>query len=75
MKKLIRTSNKDVEEIFLKFDSKNIGFLSNLDFRNALRQMNIGLSMNDIDSIMNTCEIIQPGIINWREFIKKINPK
>lgn len=49
MKKLIRTSNKDIGSIFQKFDNKNIGFISNLDFRNALRQVNIGLSMNEID--------------------------
>jgi Ca2+-binding EF-hand superfamily protein len=58
MKKLVRSSDKSLEEQFLEFDKFNTGFITNLEFRAVMRKLNIGLSTYDIDSVLNVCESV-----------------
>lgn len=55
MKKLVRSSDKDLESLFAEFDKFNTGLVTNLEFRNVMRRLNIGLSTYDIDSVLNIC--------------------
>lgn len=72
MKKLVRSSDKDMEALFAEYDKFNTGFITNLEFRSVMRRLNIGLSTYDIDSVLNICESVHGGTINWREFCHKI---
>lgn len=75
MKKLVKSSNKDLEELFAEYDTLKTGLVSNLEFRNVMRKLNIGLSTYDIDSVLNVCQSGKSGTINWAEFCSKIKQK
>lgn len=72
MKRLVKSSNRDVTQVFAVYDEFGTGFITNLEFRNALRKLNIGLSTADIDAVLNVSESVNGAKINWKEFCKKI---
>ncbi len=69
----MRSANKSLKEIFSDFDHDHWGTISNVEFRNALRDLNLGLSLEEIDVLQNLCDENQDGLINYEEFIKKFN--
>ena len=71
VRQILRSSNRTVEDVFKEFDKDNSGSISNVEFRNAFREMNLGLSMNEIDQLQNVCDENQDGLIDWFEFSKK----
>lgn len=71
VRQILRSSNKSIEGIFKEFDKDNSGSISNVEFRNAFREMNLGLSLNEIDQLQNVCDENQDGLIDWQEFVKK----
>lgn len=75
MKKLVRSSDKNLDELFIEYDPSNKGFVTNLEFRNVMKKLNIGLSIFDIDSVLNVCESVKGGNINWKDFCNKIKQK
>jgi len=46
-KTLRAATNK--KKLFRKNDSRGLGYLTNIEFKNALRKLGIGLSSNEID--------------------------
>ena len=70
---ILRASNKTVEEVFHSFDKSNIGFISNLQFRNAFWNFNLGLKSHEIDILLAQCELNKERLINWKEFCKIFN--
>lgn len=71
VREILRSSNKTIEQIFKEFDKDGSGTISNVEFRNAFREMNLGLSLNEIDQLQNACDENMDGLIDWREFAKK----
>lgn len=71
VREILRSSNKSIEEIFKEFDKDGSGSISNVEFRNAFREMNLGLSLNEIDQLQNACDENMDGLIDWHEFVKK----
>ena len=59
------------EDIFKKFDEDGNGFISSIEFRNAIRKLNLGLSSREIDMIMKRVDTNGDGNIDWKEFIAK----
>lgn len=55
MKKLIRSSEIEIQKVFEQYDKGKTGLISNLEFRNGLRQLNLGLSKNEVDTVLNIC--------------------
>ncbi len=49
---IIRTSSKSFDEIFREFDEDKNGYISKLEFRNAIRKLNLGLTSREIDKVM-----------------------
>jgi len=49
------------------------GLISNIDFRNAFKQLNLGITTKEIDELLSYCDINKDGFINWKEFEKKFN--
>ena len=68
---LIRASPYSIEDIFKEMDRDNNGTLSLLEFKNAMRKLNIGLSSKDIDGLLSRIDTNNDGQIDWQEFQKQ----
>lgn len=68
---LIRASPYSIEDIFKQMDTDNSGTLSLIEFRNAMRKLNIGLSAKDIDGLLSRIDTNNDGQIDWQEFQKQ----
>lgn len=68
---LIRASPYSIEDIFREMDKDNSGTLSLIEFRNAMRKLNIGLSAKDIDGLLARIDTNNDGQIDWQEFQKQ----
>ncbi len=75
LRQIIKTSPKSFEDIFKEFDSDGNGTISQTEFRNALRKLNLGLTLREIDKVMAKMDTNQDGKIDWVEFISKFKTK
>lgn len=71
LRQIIRTSSKSFEDIFKEFDADGNGYISQVEFRNAMRKLNIGLSSREIDKLMEKIDTNADGKIDWQEFMAK----
>ena len=71
VRQILRSSDKTIEQVFKEFDKDGSGSISNVEFRNAFRDMNLGLSMAEIDQLQNVCDENMDGMVDWLEFVKK----
>lgn len=71
VRQILRSSNKTIEQVFKDFDKDGSGSISNVEFRNAFREMNLGLSLAEIDQLQNVCDENMDGLVDWKEFVKK----
>ena len=69
LRQIIRSSSLSFEDIFKKFDEDGNGFISQVEFRNAIRKFNLGLSSREIDKIMMKIDTNADGKIDWKEFV------
>ena len=67
----MNTSQKSLEEIFNSMDTDKNGYLSQQEFRHAIRKLNIGVSSQEIDNVMKKIDSNQDGKIDWKEFCAK----
>ncbi len=72
---ILKSSNLSLREAFVKIDKDGNGFLSQIEFRNAVRQLNLGLTSREIDQLLNKIDSNSDGKIDWREFSSKFTPK
>ncbi len=49
MRGILKTSSRPLLEIFNDFDEDGNGVITAIEFRNAIRKLNLGLSSKDID--------------------------
>jgi hypothetical protein len=49
MRGIMKTSSRPLQDIFNEFDVDGNGVVTSLEFRNAIRKLNLGLSSKDID--------------------------
>ena len=71
LRQIIRTSSKSFEEIFKEFDEDKNGYISQVEFRNAIRKLNLGLKSREIDKMLERIDTNMDGKIDWKEFISK----
>jgi hypothetical protein len=71
LRQIMKSSSLTLEDIFKKFDEDGNGWISEVEFRNAIRKLNLGLSSRDIDMIMKRVDMNGDGKIDWREFMAK----
>ncbi len=75
LRQIIRTSPKSFEDIFKEMDSDGNGVISQQEFRNALRKLNLGVTSREIDKVMARIDSNADGKIDWKEFISKFKTK
>jgi len=71
LRQIIRSSSQSFEDIFREFDSDGNGSISQVEFRNAIRKLNLGLTSREIDKVMLRIDTNQDGKIDYHEFISK----
>jgi hypothetical protein len=69
LRQIIKSSSLKFEDVFKKFDEDGNGFISQVEFRNAIRKFNLGLSSREIDKIMMKIDTNADGKIDWKEFV------
>ena len=68
---IIQTSPMSLDEIFRDFDQDGNGYISQVEFRNAIRKLGLGLSSREIDALMLKFDANQDGKIDYGEFMAK----
>lgn len=68
---IIATSPKSLQEIFDDFDEDGNGFVTLVEFRNAIRRLGLGLTSREIDQIMARIDSNGDGRIDYPEFAAK----
>ncbi len=71
LRQIIKSSSQSFDSIFKEFDSDENGFISEVEFRNAIRKLNLGLSSREIDKLMLRIDTNQDGKIDYQEFVAK----
>jgi len=52
LRTIVQTSPKSLEQIFNEMDEDGNGYVSTVEFRNAIRKLGLGLTSRDIDLLM-----------------------
>lgn len=52
---MLSTSPKTLEQAFIEVDTEKKGNITNLQFKKALRALNIALTAKEIDLLLNYC--------------------
>lgn len=71
---IARSSSISFEDIFKRFDEDGNGAITQTEFRNAIRKLNLGLSSREIDKLMSRVDTNADGKIDYREFAAKFKP-
>ena len=75
LRQILMASNISVEAFFAKVDTDRSGELSNLEFINAIKNLNLGLNLTEIEDLLMYCDSNQDGKISFHEFVKKFAPQ
>jgi Ca2+-binding EF-hand superfamily protein len=68
MRQFIRASNKTLKEIFQEIDQSNQGAVTNLEFKDGIRRLMIGITSREIDDLINVVDMNRDGRVDWIEF-------
>ena len=71
LKTYLRTSSKTLVQVFGKYDPDNTGCISNLEFKEAVRTLNIGFTSREIDVLIKYIEPTRDNRINYYDFAHK----
>lgn len=62
---IIATSTKSLREIFNDFDEDGNGFITQVEFRNAMRKLNLGITSREMDQVLQQIDNNGDGKIDW----------
>ena len=68
---VIATSTKSLREIFDEFDEDRNGFITQVEFRNAIRRLGLGVTSREIDQVLFRIDTNGDGKIDYQEFAAK----
>ena len=74
-RKIIKSSNMHLREIFESFDEDGNGFITPIEFRSAVRKLKINLSAKEIDEVIRAVDRNLDGMIDWLEFSAKFKTR
>lgn len=75
VRQVLLASNIPVEHFFRELDTDNNGSLSNLEFINGIRKLNLGLSLSEIEELVLYVDTNNDGKISFQEFIRRFVPQ
>eukprot|EP00825_Cyclidium_porcatum_P044688 TRINITY_DN6617_c0_g1_i1.p1 TRINITY_DN6617_c0_g1~~TRINITY_DN6617_c0_g1_i1.p1 ORF type:complete len:457 (-),score=69.21 TRINITY_DN6617_c0_g1_i1:1088-2458(-) len=68
-KNLLLASGKDIVKSLKELDYNQTGFVSNVQFRHLLMQLNLGLGSKDIDKLISLSNSANSDSIDWKNFL------
>lgn len=68
MRQFIKASHKTIKQIFDEIDSNHFGVVTNLEFKQGIRKLLIGLTSKEIDDLINVVDMNRDGRVDWVEF-------
>jgi Ca2+-binding EF-hand superfamily protein len=71
-KYLLFSSGKNIQEFFERYDVSKSGIVSNVEMKNILLKMSLGLSNKDIDLVIKFCDPNNPDKINYINLIQRL---
>ena len=71
MRQFIKASHKTLKQIFQEIDQSGQGVVTNLEFREGIRKLLIGITSKEIDDLINAVDINADGRVDWIEFCKR----
>ena len=75
VKKFINASKKTVKDIFQEMDQSGRGIVTNLEFRDGIRKLMIGLTSREIDALINSVDMNKDGRVDWIEFAERFKER
>ena len=74
LKTVLSASNISFQDFFNKIDKSGEGIISNLEFFNAIKQLKLGITLQEIEDLVAACDKNNDGKISFFEFMKQIQP-
>ena len=65
MRVIIATSSKSIQEIFDEFDEDGNCYVTQVEFRNSLRRLGLGITSREIDQVMERIDTNGDGKIDY----------
>ena len=75
LREYLKASGKSLEEVFGAVDITKCGKVTNLEFKEAIRKLNIGLTSKQLDELLNSTPMGDDGRISYKDFIRKMQEK
>ena len=75
LRQILLASNISVEKFFNSIDVDKSNDISNLEFINAIKSLNLGLNLTEIEDLLFYCDSNHDGRINFQEFVAKFAPQ
>jgi Ca2+-binding protein (EF-Hand superfamily) len=72
LKHYIRAGKKAIVDLFKQADKNNTGKISSVEFKNIIKQLNLGLSSIEINQLFDYVDISGDGYVDWMAFINRI---
>ena len=74
LKTVLSASNVTFQDFFNKIDKSGEGIISNLEFVNAIKQLKLGITLQEIEDLVASCDKNNDGKISFFEFMKQLHP-
>ena len=74
LKTVLTASNISYQDFFKKIDKGGEGIVSNLEFVNAIKQLKLGFTLQEIEELVATCDKNNDGKISFYNFMKQLQP-
>lgn len=71
LRQIVKSSSMSLRQIFNGMDADGNGFITQVEFRNAIRQLGLGLTSREIDQLLAAIDSNADGKIDWTEFASK----
>ena len=66
IKDILLTSHKTLEQVFTEVDTEKKDAVTNLQFKQAFRKLNVAITSKEIDLLLNYCNFKLETLINWK---------
>jgi len=75
VREFINASKLTIKQVFQKIDQSGTGTVTNLEFKEGIRKLQIGLTSRQIDELINCVDMNKDGRVDWIEFAGRFKEK